>query len=164
MDPNKIKGDQAERYFQKWLEDNEIPYLFIDQDKDTFSSMFKDKLKRPDFMLLVPNFGFIFVDVKDRKISRTYQTYPVDEVDAQKYSSLQRQFNLQTWCVISNEDYDYKTWLWLPFTKVTELGIEKRTSGKSGQKFFPVGVNEFIQISHDDSLDRLFSKIFSKKM
>jgi len=37
---NVIKGREAERKFKKWLDDHYIPYLYIHQDTDTFSSAF----------------------------------------------------------------------------------------------------------------------------
>jgi len=60
------RGDIAEKKFKQWLDKHNIPYLYIHQDIETFSSAFKNSSgKRPDFMVLIPNFGFIFVDVKD---------------------------------------------------------------------------------------------------
>ena len=84
----------------------------------------------------------------------------IDEIETKKYSSLQRKFNLQVWFVISNEDYDYKTWLWIPVSKVLESGIKSRISTKSNEGFFPIPLEEFIQISDNDSINRLFEKSF----
>ena len=59
---NIEKGKETERMFKQWLDNHNIPYLYIHQEKETFSSFFKENLrgKRPDFMLLIPYFGFIF--------------------------------------------------------------------------------------------------------
>ena len=93
---NKEKGREAERRFQEWLDAHKIPYLYINQEPETFSSFFKEDLKnkRPDFILLIPYFGFIFVDVKYKQISDNQKDFPIDVFDAKKYSSLQRRFNL----------------------------------------------------------------------
>ena len=73
----------------------------------------------------------------------------------------ERKFNLPIWYVLSNEDFDYKTWFWIPISKVLEEGKNpKFKSGKSNMDFFAISVKEFIQIAADDSLDRLFSKCF----
>ncbi len=159
---NKEKGTEVEKNFKQWLDKHQIPYFYIKQEQDYFSSAFKNtfKGKRPDFMILVPNFGFIFVDVKYKKISQDYKNYPLDSEETKSYSSLQRIFNMQVWYVLSNEDYDFKTWLWIPVSKVLESGITEQISSKSGMDFFPVPSNEFIQLADDDSLNRLFSKIF----
>lgn len=77
---NILKGREAEFNFRKWLDKHNIPYLYIQQDTETFSLAFKKLFlgKRPDFMILVPNFGLMFVDVKYRKINPEYKSYPLD--------------------------------------------------------------------------------------
>jgi len=158
------KGSEAELKFKNWLDKHNIPYFYIKQDMETFSSALKNSFsgKRPDFMVLIPNFGFIFVDVKYKKLNQEYKTYPLDSEETKKYSSIQRRFNLHIWYVLSNEDYDYKTWLWIPVSKVLESGIPKFVSSKSKEDFYAVPPEEFIQIADSDSLDRLFSKNLDK--
>ncbi|MDP1688597.1 MAG: hypothetical protein Q8L47_00495 [bacterium] len=161
-DESKQKGDEAELRFKNWLDNHNIPYFYIKQDTKTFSSAL-DKIfggKRPDFMLLLPNFGFIFVDVKNRSLHKTFKTYPLDAYETKKYSSLQRIFNIHIWYAVSNEDYDYNTWLWIPVSKVMESGMSIYNSSKSKEDFYAVPLREFIQIADSDSLDRLFSKCF----
>lgn len=164
MDNSNIKSiiDVAELKFQKWLDKHKTPYLYINQNKDTFSSFFKNESygKRPDFMILLPNFGFIFIDVKNKKIDNKYKTFCIDENEAKKYSSFQRKFNLQIWYAISNEDSDFNTWFWIPNSKVMESDIKTYISGKSGEGFFPIPIKDFIQISDNDSINRLFEKSF----
>ncbi len=159
------KGDEAELKFKEWLDKHNIPYFYIKQDTESFSPALAQIFsgKRPDFMVLVPNFGFIFVDVKNRSLNKNYKTYPLDTYETKQYSSLQRIFNVHIWYVISNQDYDYKTWLWIPVSKVMESGkIPQYNSSKSREDFYAVPLQEFIQIADDDSLDRLFSKSFGE--
>ena len=159
---NKENGNEAESKFKEWLEKHNIPYIYLQQDTQTISSAFKNKFsgKRPDFLILIPHIGFIFVDVKYRKLNLEYKTYIVDGEETKKYSSIQRRFNLNIWYVLSNEDVDYKTWLWIPISKILESGIKKHTSSVSHNEFYAVPIQEFVQIAMDDSLDRLLSKIF----
>jgi hypothetical protein len=110
-------------------------------------------------MVLIPNFGFIFVDVKCKSINSLYKKYPIDGKETKKYSSLQRLFNVHIWYVVSNEDFDFKTWLWIPVSKVLESGIPKYVSSVSREDFFAVPPEDFIQIADSDSLERIFSKI-----
>lgn len=161
------KGDETEKRFKEWLDKHSIPYLYIKQDTESISSSIKRYFhgKRPDFMLLIPNLGFIFVDVKYKKLSKEYNSFPLDSKDTKQLSSVQRSFNLQIWYSISNEEYGFNTWFWIPVSKVLEEGdIRNKNrvfkSGKSKEDFFAVPINKFIQISFNDSLDRLFSKIF----
>lgn len=62
--------------------------------------------------------------------------------------------------MISNEKLGYNTWLWIPLSKVLESGISIKISSVSVDSFLPVNADEFIQIANNDSLDRLFQKIF----
>jgi len=162
---NKEKGEQAESKFKEWLDRNNIPYWYVQQDLKTFSPALKKYFgsKRPDFMILLPNLGFMFVDVEYKKLVSDFKKFPLDCEEISRYSNLQRNFNLRVWYALSNEDYDYKTWFWIPVSKVLEVGkIEKFTSTVSGTDFFAIPISDFIQISFDDSLDRLFSKCFLK--
>ncbi|MAG48052.1 hypothetical protein CL617_05590 [archaeon] len=166
-DINKNKGNQAEKKFKEWLDLHNIPYLYIQQDTKTFSPSLNKYFgsKRPDFMILIPNLGFIFIDIKYRKINETYKSFPLDSIETRKYSVLQRKFNLQIWYVLSNNTYGYKTWFWINVSKVLEEGRNpKFTSGKSSMDFFAIPITDFIQIATNDSLDRLFSKIFVEEL
>jgi len=161
-DEDKEKGNETERKFKEWLDKNNIPYLYLQQDTQTLSNAFKKYFsgKRPDFLILIPHLGFIFVDTKYKKINHEYKTYPLDADETKKYSSIQRKFNLSIWYVLSSEDSDYKTWLWIPISKVFESGILIHTSRVSGMEFYAIPPEEFIQIANNNSLDRLFSKSF----
>lgn len=158
----RIKGEEAEHKFKNWLDKHRIPYFYIKQDIDFFPTFFKDLSpgKRPDFMILIPNLGLIFVDVKNKEFNSEFKNYPIDGEETRIYSSLQRKFNLHVWYVISNDRFDYKTWLWIPVSKVMELELTERISSRSGSPFFPIPSENFIQIADDDSLGRLFSKCF----
>jgi hypothetical protein len=158
----KEKGERAEEEFKNWLDNHNILYFYIRQEQNNFSKAMRETLseKRPDFLILIPNFGFIFVDVKNREINTKYNSYPIDSSEAKKYSSLQRKFNIHTWFVISNENLGYNTWLWIPLSKVLESGITIKVSSLSGQSFLPINANDFIQIANNDSLERLFQKMF----
>jgi hypothetical protein len=159
---DKERGNLAELKFKEWLDKHNIPYFYIKQDLETFSSSLKNSFsgKRPDFMILIPNFGFIFVDVKNKRLNPDFKTYPIDSYETKKYSKIQRLFNMHIWYALSNEDYDFRTWLWIPVSRVLEAGIPKFISSKSKEDFYAVPPEEFIQISDDDSLDRLFTKSF----
>ncbi|MBS3155534.1 hypothetical protein J4404_03485 [Candidatus Woesearchaeota archaeon] len=109
-------------------------------------------------MILIPNLGLIFVDIKYKKINPDYKNYPIDVEETKIYSSLQRKFNLHIWYVISNSDFDYKTWLWIPVSKVIESGVIT----------FPVKFNILpsnLQRLLDDLYSKgyLYSKIFAER-
>lgn len=59
--------------------------------------------------------------------------------------------------VISNDRYHYKTWFWIPITKVVKTGLIFRPKGKN-KNCYSVPISEFVQVSGDDSLERVFAK------
>ena len=76
--------------------------VYIHQDIETFSNGLKKHFtKRPDFFILIPNFGFILVDVKDKKSAEKYEKFFVDFEDVEKFLNLQRIFNLPMYYVFS---------------------------------------------------------------
>ena len=150
--------NSAEREFKKWLDLNQIPYWFIQQDIETFSRELKKQFtKRPDFFLLIPNFGFIFIEVKGKKFAEKYEKFFISVNEVEKYLNLQRILNVRVWYAISNEDLHYKTWFWIPVTKIIKKGFIFKTK-KGKEDCYSVPISEFIQVSEDDSLERLFTK------
>ena len=132
--------------------------VYIHQDIETFSNGLKKHFtKRPDFFILIPNFGFILVDVKDKKSAEKYEKFFVDFEDVEKFLNLQRIFNLPMWYVLSNEDYHYRTWFWILISKIAKTGLFFQSKEK-GNMCYSVPISEFIQVSSDDSLERVFTK------
>lgn len=157
---DNIKENVAEQEFKKWLDKHRISYWYIQQDLDTFSIELKKQfLKRPDFFILIPNFGFIVIDVKDKSSADKYEKFFINAEEIEKYMNLQRVCNLQSWYVISNEKYHYKTWFWIPITKVVKTGLLFRPKDKKNKDCYSVPISEFIQASEDDSLERIFTKL-----
>lgn len=159
---NEEKAKITEAKFKDWLDVNNIPHWYIQQDIETMSPALKKYFvgRRPDYMILLPHLGFILVDVEYKKVSDKYSDFMVDCKETSEYSNLQRNFNLEVWYAYSNEQSDYKTWYWIPVSKVLEKGKANRhTSSTSGEDYYSLKINEFTQIAYDDSLDRLFSKL-----
>ena len=153
--------NKAEIEFKNWLDRHEIPYWYIHQDIRTFSEGLKKHfVKRPDFLILIPNFSFILIDIKDKKSAEKYEKFFIDSDDVEKYLNLQRVFNLQIWYVISNESYHFKTWFWIPMSKVAKTGLFFQ-SKETGNMCYSVPISEFIQVSSDDSLERVFTKFLN---
>lgn len=70
---------------------------------------------------------------------------------------LQRIFNLQSWHVISSDKYHYKTWCWIPISKVVKTNFTFKPKGEN-KECCSVSILEFIEVSDDDSLERAFTK------
>jgi len=151
---------ESELEFQKWLNKHSIPYWYIQQDLKTFSQAFKKFLtKRPDFFILIPNFGFMIIDVKEKQLANKYEKFFIDAYEVEKYLNLQRIFNMQCWFVISNESYHFRTWFWIPIAKIVNSGFVFTPKSHEDRRCYSVPLSEFIQVSDSDSLERVFSRL-----
>ena len=45
------KGLLGEQTFCRWLDDNSLGYVHLNQDFETFAKLFQGSLKRPDFFV-----------------------------------------------------------------------------------------------------------------
>lgn len=150
----------AEKKFKDWLDKNSIPYWYIDQSLESFSpALRKFLIKRPDFMILLPNFGLIFVDIKNKEQLEKYDKFTLSAEEVDVYIAMQRTFNIPIWFAISHEKYHYKTWFWIPASDITRAGFVFNSKDGKG-KFYSIPINEFVQVSDIDNLDRIFNKLF----
>jgi len=150
----------AEEKFKEWLDRNNIPYGYIDQSLESFSPALKKlMIKRPDFMILLPNFGLIFVDVKNKEQAEKYDKFFLYAKEVDSYLSMQRTFNVPIWFAISHEKYHYKTWFWIPVSDITRAGFVFDSKEGKG-KFYSIPIEEFVQVADTDNLERIFNKLF----
>jgi len=113
----KLKND-SERLFRVKCDENHYTYMYIDQEKLTFSSkMFEQLTKRPDYILSIPNIGSIFVDVKaykehlffkeplEYKNKAVPKAFRLDVDEIRKYIRLQEETSMKVWyAVMSVQD------------------------------------------------------------
>jgi len=155
---NNLINNVSENKFIKWLNNNKIHYWYIEQSKENFSFRLKElNIKRPDFFILIPNFGFISLDIKDKSTALKHEKFFFSYVEVEKYLRMQRIFNIPCWFVISNKINHYKTWFWIPVSKIIKNGFIF-TPKNSTRISYSVPLSEFIQVSDNDSLERVFSK------
>ena len=161
----KEKGVEAEKEFQEWLEHTKLPYWYIQQDSDTFSSVFgKYNAKRPDFMILIPHVGFIIVDVKHKKPAIKSDVFQINEKETEQHCNLQNYFNLQVWYVFGSEGDHYNNWYWIPVSKVLEFSKSK-DEGKiiscpnPDDNYCEVSMKKFIKVPKDGDIGYLFTGI-----
>ena len=112
-------------------------------------------------MILLPNFGFIFVDVKDKEQAEKYEKFFLFAEEVDSYLDMQGRFKIPIWFIISNEKYHYKTWFWIPVSDVTRAGfVFEAKDGKGIILGGPVPIDEFVQVADTNNLERIFSKLF----
>jgi len=150
----------AEEKFKEWLDKNNISYWYIDQSLDSFSpALRKFLIKRPDFLILLPNLGLIFVDVKNKEQLREYDKFSIFANEVETYLGMERTFRIPVWFAISHEKYHYKTWFWIAVSDITRAGFVFEAKDKKKGKFYSVPIEDFTQVADTDNLERVLIKL-----
>ncbi|KAA0004476.1 MAG: hypothetical protein DRN33_02630 [Thermoplasmata archaeon] len=152
---NKEKERLAEDKFREWLNDNKIPFWYIQQDALTFSHAFKEEMtRRPDFIILLPNIGFIITDVEYKSPAKKYAEFQINVDETNRYCKLQEKYRLNIWYVFSDITNHFTVWYWIPVSKVREIGKDKNYG-----EYFGIPLDNFIVISKNQGIERLFSEM-----
>ena len=150
------KCKQAENKFKEYLDAHSIPYWYIQQDIETFSPALKKfHVQRPDFFILIPNFGFILIDVEHKEPLEKYKKFCIDNEETNKYNNLQKLFNMQVWYAFSNEKIHYTTWYCIPVSKVVELKEYYLVKEKN---YISAPMESFTQLSMHEKIIKLFTR------
>ena len=151
---NQEKKRQAETQFQSYLDRNNIPYWYVQQDLCTYSQTLKDfNVQRPDFFVLIPHFGFILIDVELREPLDKYKKFCLCNEKATKYENLLKYFNLSIWYAFSNDKIHYDTWYFISITTVLQL--RKRFLVKEKQ-YISAPIEYFIPIATTEKITKIF--------
>lgn len=145
--------NKSEKAFKDWLNSNQYPYLPIDQSPETFPEALRGISKRPDFFVIVKNFGMIAVDIKENNIK--YNDFIIDEKEITKYLEFERTVKIPVWFVFGNYNEEYKSWYWIPLTKALECKERKNKTG-TPNPFRAIKSSDCITIQAGiDGLERL---------
>ena len=154
MNTIQQKQRDAEQKFKEFLDKQNVPYWYIQQDIDTFSPALKKlHVQRPDFFILIPNFGFILIDVEHNTPLEKYNKFCVSDPETFRYNNLQKYFNMQVWYAFSNETMHYTTWYFMPTSKVIELRKQYLVKDKH---YISLPIESFIQIANTEKITKLF--------
>ena len=155
-------GKAGEEAFRDWLNKEKIGYLYIDQTIDFFSHTFKENLKRPDFLLLVPSVGFIAIDVKHHDI-KTYGEVTGFTLNIAKELDKAVEFEevskTALWYAYKRKDdpSDLSWYLINPRT-IIQQGIKKESTKEEGSEFFVTSIEKFKVVTTEKDLkDKLIS-------
>ena len=86
------RGLAAERDFQRWLDEAELPHLYVEQSPLTVPAFLRGQIKRPDYLVAIPHVGMIAFDVKCKSVYQGRFLSDVGEV--QKCQVFSRLFRL----------------------------------------------------------------------
>ena len=148
------KGEIVEKKFIDWLNKYNILFWYITQDIETYSKALKlTGIKRPDFVIFLGKGNIIFVDAKYNKPARKYETFYIDAKEVEKYSKLENISNIKTWLALSNEEYHYTIWHWIPIRKILEQKLYFRKKSKGS--YYSVPLSEFEVVINRKDFERI---------
>ena len=150
----------AEQDFLNWLDENKFSYLYINQDIESFSKLFTNQVKSPNFLLLIDSIGLVAVNImnyttfKDKHLSLNYES---EFKNTLKFEKL---FKLPVCYVYKNNDQ----WLWISALKAIEVGEIKTNSGTKEQ-FLSLNIDDFTIVKSNSDIGKLWEqrvKFFNK--
>lgn len=156
-------ANEGEEKFKEWLEHKKYSYIYFDQGQDTFSSLFTNNVKRPDFLVLIDSIGLIAVDVKSRNKLINYNNKGKSEgrfalnenEDTQKLLAFERRFRIPVWIVFCLDSGGFEAWHWISLSEIVEQ-FSLITKSKISSPFRGIPVKSCKTIGWEDGLFKLF--------
>lgn len=150
-----LAGREGEEALAKWFSDNNLGYVAICQHPDTFSTIFTDAVKRPDFLLLFDSLGLIAVDAKNLSVYKPkkieYYSLPLDE-ELKKAVAFERIFRLPIWYAVKGDG----KWYWISALKAIEVGYNQ--TSEQGNNFVNIKVADFVSVAVGSDLSKLYGQ------
>ena len=116
----------AEKSFEKFLNSREIPFYYIDQNKETFSKKFDiEQIKRPGYIVYTDK-GVFHVDVKYRtKIQLgskedvpKEERFYLSQKDIEKLFNFYNKLRSDTWIAFTNDEKSAEDFFYAPIQKI----------------------------------------------
>lgn len=151
------QGQRGENAFREWLQKSNAPYLYVEQSYENYSTLFKNKIKRPDFLLLVFGMGLLAVDVKHFKRSRS-GGFTIDvEKDLKFTMEFEQAFKLYLWYAIKDVNSNDGKWYFISAYDAIQHGDLKKNKAK-GSRFVHIDRKHFTELSNAERIDKLFRR------
>lgn len=149
------QGKVGEKQFEKWLNEHGFGFVGFQQNKDDLAHAFRGEVKRPDHLLLIPQIGFIAVDVKNKKQSGGGFTMDIDGEIA-KALEFERLFSIYLWYAFKDRCAKGDQWSFISAYDAMTHG-EVRTNSSEGTQFLHIPIYHFQTVSNMDDFQKLFS-------
>lgn len=149
------KGKEGENALRDWFLNESLSHVSICQAPETFAPLFKNNVKRPDFILLMDSIGLIAVDAKNYTLSGGVYTLPF-ESELKQAITFERLFRMPVWYAYFDETDGVNSWYWISALKALEAG-KVRTNGKDGSKFLAIKREFFEHIIKGKDLSKLYN-------
>ena len=148
------KGELGESALNEWFHTQGLSYVHISQGKETFAPLFRDSVKRPDFLLLLESIGLIAVDAKNYTLSRGGYTLKLEE-EVRSVLTFERLFRIPVWYAYLNQE-DPETWFWISALKAIEVG-NVRINRATQEQFLAISLQHFECVKTNADLGKLYT-------
>lgn len=154
------QGRDGESAFNDWLNQNNISFLYLNQDKSRFASLFSDDVKRPDFLVLIESIGLLAVDVKNYTHYKDGGYSLGLEKEIRRVITFERIFRIPVWYAYFSEKEKSNAWYWISALKAVEVGEVRGEKKKGQEEFLFLKDEHFVRIETNDDLGRLYTHRF----
>jgi hypothetical protein len=120
---HRAKGQRAEDAFQQWLDWSGVPYLYAEQSPFTFPASMRGRIKRPDFLVGVPQIGALAFDVKAKTVYDGLVIFERREVE--QLGRFARMFNVTLYFVCVDEARP-DLHVWVALSDLQARPVERR--------------------------------------
>ncbi len=151
---NIKQGKVGEIAFANWLNKNGFGFFEFKQNMKDMADIFKGKVKRPDFFVLLPSMGFIAVDVKHYTQKEGNFNLGIDKELAPSME-FERLFRLYLWYAVKDVQSDSDEWYFISAYDAIEYGTQK-TNSKTGENFLSISMKNFSLIRENKDMHKLF--------
>ena len=151
----------AENSFKEFLNSLEIPFYYIDQNKETFSKKFDiEQIKRPDYIVYTEK-GVFHVDVKYRtkiqigseKEGNLEKRFYLSQKDIEKLFNFYNKLRSETWIAFTNNEKSTNDFFFAPIQKIYDYYIfitdeinERRSKDENPEEFDRIHSSGFCPI------------------
>jgi hypothetical protein len=164
--PDYIKAlglkEQSENLFREKCDENNFTYMYLEHEQAAYcSEIWKDMNKRPDYILSIPNFGSVFIDVKAFGSNQFYKdvfkilnktppmAFSISKDELSEYFRLQEETSINVWYAIMliQDNQATPDMYFLPVDRVKKFSNIKQRDYHSW-KYIQVPINCFTKCSH----------------
>ena len=131
-----------------------MAYLYINQSIEFFSAIFRNSIKRPDFLVLIPNIGFIAVDVKHHTCKNNSFTLSIKS-EIVKSSEFEHLTKLYLWYAYKKKNMNDNSWYFISAYDAMENG--KVISSQKTEDFLSIELKYFKVVTDANDFSKLFS-------
>ncbi|MEO7578248.1 MAG: hypothetical protein ABIT83_11625 [Massilia sp.] len=149
------KGRLGEQKLNDWFKAQQLSYVAICQDLASFAPLFRDSVKRPDFLMLIDGIGLIAIDAKNKTLSAHNEFTLTVSTELARAIAFERLFRMPLWYAFRNCEREDSPWYWINSLKVIEVGV-KRLNGQEVE-FLAIKLDEFECIASAADLAKLYT-------